>query len=56
MDRSEIREDRLARHQIFWDVVELGRQTGLVPERNSRMEKLSRRLQPLTARRMRRQG
>jgi hypothetical protein len=56
MDRSEIRDDRLARHQIFWDVVELGRQTGLVPPRNSAMDKLSRRLQPLTARRMRRRG
>jgi hypothetical protein len=56
MDRSEIREERLARHQIFWDVVDLGRQTGLVPPRGSTMEKFSRRLQPLTARRMRRRG
>ena len=56
MDRSEIQGDRLARHQIYWDVVELGRRIGLVPPRNSAMDKLSRRLQHLTARRMRRRG
>jgi hypothetical protein len=55
MDRSEIRGGtHLARHQIFWDTTELGRQVGLVPARNSAMERLSRRLQHLTARRMRR--
>jgi hypothetical protein len=54
MDRSEIRNGtHLARHQIFWDTTELGRQIGLVPPRNSGMERLSRRLQHLTARRMR---
>ena len=57
MDRSEIRDGtRLARHQIFWDTTELGRQIGLVPPRNSGMERLSRRLQHLTARRMRRRN
>ena len=54
MDRSEIRDGKLARHQIFWDVVELGRQIGAFPKRGSRWEKLSRQLQHLTARRMRR--
>jgi steroid delta-isomerase-like uncharacterized protein len=56
MDRSEIREGRLARHQIFWDMGEFGRQIGAIPPRGSGMEKLSRRLQHLTARRMRRGG
>jgi hypothetical protein len=53
MDRSEIRDGKLARHQIFWDMVELGRQIGAFPTRGSRAEKLSRRLQHLAARRMR---
>ena len=56
MDRSEIRDGRLARHQIFWDTGELGRQIGALPPRGSAMERLSRRLQHLTARRIRRQG
>ena len=54
MDRSEIRDGKLARHQIFWDMVELGRQIGAFPKRGSRGEKLSRRMQRITARRMRR--
>jgi steroid delta-isomerase-like uncharacterized protein len=53
MDRSEMRDGKLARHQIFWDMVELGRQIGAFPARGSRAEKLSRRLQHLAARRMR---
>lgn len=53
MDRSEIRSGRLARHQIFWDTGELGRQIGVLPPRGSATERLSRRLQHLTARRMR---
>jgi hypothetical protein len=32
MDRSEIRDGKLARHQIFWDMVELGRQIGAFSE------------------------
>jgi ketosteroid isomerase-like protein len=55
MDRSEIRDGRLARHQIFWDTGELTRQIGVLPPRGSAMERLSRRLQHLTARRMRKQ-
>jgi steroid delta-isomerase-like uncharacterized protein len=54
MDRSEIRDGRLARHQIFWDILELGRQIGAFPQRGTRAERFSRRLQPLAARRMRR--
>jgi steroid delta-isomerase-like uncharacterized protein len=56
MDRSEIRAGRLSRHQIFWDMVEVGRQMGAMPPRDSGMDRLTRRLQHLTARRMRRQG
>jgi steroid delta-isomerase-like uncharacterized protein len=54
MDRSEIRDGRVARHQIFWDVAELGRQLGLFPRRGSRAENLSRRLQHFAARSSRR--
>jgi steroid delta-isomerase-like uncharacterized protein len=54
MDRSEIRYGRLARHQIFWDMVELGRQLGAFPQRGSRAERVTRHLQRLTARRLRR--
>lgn len=56
MDRSEIRDGRLARHQIFWDMVELGRQMGVLPPRGTAMDRLSRRLQHATARRMRRRS
>ena len=56
MDRSEIRDDRLARHQIFWDMGEFGRQIGVYPERNSTMDRLTRRLQHLSARQMRGRG
>jgi steroid delta-isomerase-like uncharacterized protein len=54
MDRSEIRDGKLARHQIFWDMVEFGRQIGAFPKRGTRADRLSRHLQQLTARRMRR--
>jgi steroid delta-isomerase-like uncharacterized protein len=54
MDRSEIRDGQIARHQIFWDMVELGRQIGAFPKRGTSADRLSRRLQQLTARRMRR--
>jgi hypothetical protein len=54
MDRSEIRDGKLARHQIFWDMVEFGRQIGAFPNRGTRAERFSRHLQRLTARRMRR--
>lgn len=54
MDRSEMRDGLLARHQIFWDAAEFGRQIGLVPPRGSGIERLSRRLQHLTASRLRR--
>jgi steroid delta-isomerase-like uncharacterized protein len=54
MDRSEIRDGRLARHQIFWDIAELSRQLGALPARGSRAERVTRHLQRLTARRLRR--
>jgi hypothetical protein len=56
MDRSEVRERRLARHQIFWDMGELGRQIGALPPRGSRADRLTRRMQHLSARRLRRAG
>lgn len=52
MDRSEIRDGRLARHQIFWDIAELSRQLGASPARGSQAERIARRLQRLTARRL----
>jgi hypothetical protein len=54
MDRSEIRDRRLARHQIFWDIAELSRQLGALPARGSRAERLARHMQRVTARRLRR--
>ncbi len=54
MDRSEIRAGRVARHQIFWDIAELSRQLGALPPRGSRAEHITRRVQRLTARRLRR--
>jgi steroid delta-isomerase-like uncharacterized protein len=54
MDRSEIENGRLSRHQIFWDMVDMGRQIGAFPERGSTVDKLSRRAQRLKARQMRR--
>jgi predicted ester cyclase len=44
MDRSEIRDGRLARHQIFWDIAELSRQLGALPLRGSRAERIARHL------------
>lgn len=55
MDRSEIREGRLARHQIFYDTAENGRQIGLLPPRGSATERLTFRvIQHPAAARMRR--
>ncbi len=49
MDRNEIEDGRLRRHQIFWDMAELGRQLQVFPPRGSATEKLSRRAQNLNA-------
>jgi ketosteroid isomerase-like protein len=50
MDRNEIEPDgMMRRHQIFWDMAELGRQIGVFPPRGGAGEKLARRLQHLTA-------
>jgi steroid delta-isomerase-like uncharacterized protein len=54
MDRSEIHDRRLARHQIFWDIAELGRQLGAFPARGSQADRITRHVQRLTARRLRR--
>jgi steroid delta-isomerase-like uncharacterized protein len=40
MDRNEIRDGRIARHQIFWDIAERYRILGLLPRRGSRAERL----------------
>jgi SnoaL-like domain len=48
MDRSEIRDGKLARHQIFWDMVELGRQIGAFPK-GGRARRGSRVLAPFAA-------
>jgi steroid delta-isomerase-like uncharacterized protein len=53
MDRSEIRDGLVARHQIFWDLAEVGRQMGLVPMRGTVGERVGYRLQNLAARRKR---
>lgn len=54
MDRSEIRDGLIARHQIFWDIAERGRELGVLPPRGSWAERLAVRMQHLTAWRMRR--
>ena len=54
MDRSEIRDGLIARHQIFWDIAERGRVVGVLPPRGSCAERLAVRMQHLTAWRMRR--
>jgi hypothetical protein len=56
MDRSEIRDGLLARHQIFWDIAELSRRLGALPERGSGGDRIARHLQRLTAQRLRRSG
>lgn len=56
MDRNEIDGGRLRRHQIFWDMAEMGRMLAVFPPRGSRSEKLSRRLQHLQAWRLRRRS
>lgn len=53
MDRSEIRDGLVARHQIFWDLVELGRQMGVRPPHGSVGEKIAFGLQNLSVRRAR---
>lgn len=53
MDRSEVRDGLVARHQIFWDIAERGREMGVLPPRGSLAEGIAIRLQHLTAWRMR---
>jgi steroid delta-isomerase-like uncharacterized protein len=54
MDRSEIRDGLIARHQIFWDVAERMRIAGALPARGSLAERLAFRAQHVAAWRMRR--
>lgn len=56
MDRSEIRDRLLARHQIFYDTAEVGRQVGFLPPRGSVAERAAFGVQRLAARRSRRPG
>jgi hypothetical protein len=56
IDRNEIADGRLRRHQIFWDMAEMGRMLAVFPPRGSRSEKLSRRFQHLQAWRLRRRS
>jgi hypothetical protein len=56
MDRSEIRDGLVARHQIFWDIAERGRAAGVLPARGSRAERIGIRMQNLNAWRMRRRS
>ncbi len=53
MDRSEIRDGLLCRHQIFWDMLDVARQMTLLPARDSGMDRLGYKLQGLRVRRMR---
>ena len=53
MDRSELRNGLVSRHQIFWDIQDRARQVGLAPARGSLLERAGFKLQHLTARRMR---
>lgn len=54
MDRSEIRDGLIARHQIFWDISERMRFVGVLPARGSVAERLAFRAQHLAAWRLRR--
>jgi hypothetical protein len=54
MDRSEIRDARIARHQIFWDIADRMRTVGALPARDSLAERLAVRAQHLAAWRTRR--
>jgi hypothetical protein len=49
MDRSEIRDGLLSRHQIFWDMLDVARQMALLPRRDSRMDRFGYRLQNISA-------
>ncbi len=54
MDRSEIRDGLISRHQIFWDIAERMRFVGALPARGSVAERLAFRAQHVAAWRMRR--
>lgn len=56
MDRNEIREGKLARHQIFYDLSGLSREMGALPRRGGFGERVGIRLQHVTARKLRKRA
>jgi ketosteroid isomerase-like protein len=56
MDRNEIREGKLARHQIFYDLSGISREMGALPRRGSLGERVGVRLQHLVARQLRKRA
>jgi steroid delta-isomerase-like uncharacterized protein len=55
MDRTEIRDGLVARHQIFYDTTTVARQIGAAPQPGTISERIAVRLQRWTARGLRRQ-
>lgn len=56
MDRTEIRDGLIARHQIFYDTTTVARQIGAAPLPGTIGERIAVRLQRSTARRLRRRS
>ena len=56
MDRNEIRDDRIARHQIFYDTTGVARQMGATPAPGTLGERVGVRMQQLAARRLRKRS
>lgn len=56
MDRSELREGKLSRHQIFYDLNGIARELGALPAPGTLADRLGIRLQHLVAWRLRRQA
>ena len=56
MDRNEIRDGRIARHQIFYDMTGVSRQMGATPAPGTLGERLGIRMQHLAARRLRKRA
>ncbi len=54
VDVWELRGDKVCRYWSYYDAMEIGRQTGILPPRGSRAERMGVRLQRLMAKRRRR--